>query len=196
MAVRLEGRFRSVLVRSVPPQEPPYRPYVEVCAEQEVRFEHRPFVGVFVGFRFPELGGGDTMAGLHLHGLDDARTTGGHNHDLVVEDAELSVGVSREVELALPDRSMIDMLETPPEIREVQRLLLRRGALTVDRIAAGLGLEEGETAARLAWLADRGFAEEWSDGVAGLGGAPRWRTVMHRRVRRVSPRVADLLADL
>ena len=196
VAVRLEGRFRSVLVRSVPPQDPPYRPYAEVCAEQEVRWEHRPFVGVFVGFRFPDLAGGDTIAGLHLHGLDDARTTGGHNHDLVVEDVELSVGVSREVALALPDRSMVDMLETPREIREVQRMLLRRGALTVEQLVTGLGIDRAEVTKRLEWLADRGFAEEWSEGIGGLGGEPRWRTVMHRRVRKASPRVADLLADI
>lgn len=195
VAVRLEGRFRSVLVRSVPPQEPPYRPYAEVCAEQEVRWEHRPFAGVFVGFRFPEFAAGDAIAGLHLHGLDDARTTGGHNHDLVVEDAELSVGVSREVALALPDRSMIDMLETPREIREVQRLLLRRGASSVRTVAAELGVDEGEVRSRLEWLADRGFAEEVPAG-PGSGTVPTWRTVMHRRIRRASPRVADLLADI
>jgi acetolactate decarboxylase len=195
VAVRLEGRFRSVLVRSVPPQDPPYRPYAEVCAEQEVRWEHRPFSGVFVGFRFPELGTGDAIAGLHLHGLDDARTTGGHNHDLVVEDAELSVGVSRDVTLALPDRSMVDMLETPREIREVQRILLRRGPSEVDAVASALGVDEVEIRRRLEWLADRGFAEETVE-APGPGGRPRWRTVMHRRIRRASPRVADLLADI
>ena len=55
ISVRLEGSFTSVLVRSVPPQDPPYRPYLEVCATDEVRWEHRPFEGVFVGFRFPDL---------------------------------------------------------------------------------------------------------------------------------------------
>jgi alpha-acetolactate decarboxylase len=31
VSVRLEGVFTSVLVRSVPPQDPPYRTYAEVC---------------------------------------------------------------------------------------------------------------------------------------------------------------------
>ena len=55
VSVRLEGAFTSVLVRSVPPQDPPYRPYAEVCLTDEVRWVHQPFYGVFVGFRFPDL---------------------------------------------------------------------------------------------------------------------------------------------
>lgn len=37
VAVRLDGRFGRVLNRSVPAQSPPYRPYTEVCATDEVR---------------------------------------------------------------------------------------------------------------------------------------------------------------
>jgi acetolactate decarboxylase len=35
-AVRIDGRFDSVRARSVPRQEPPYRPLTEVVAEQHV----------------------------------------------------------------------------------------------------------------------------------------------------------------
>jgi acetolactate decarboxylase len=196
VAVRLEGKFQRVLVRSVPAQSPPYRPYSEVCATDEVRWFHERFSGVFVGFRFPDVDGGDVIGGLHLHGLDDARSTGGHNHDLFVEDAELTVDVSHEVALALPDRSMLDLLELPAEVRAVQRALLRRGALTVERVAAAVGTDALEAQRRLTWLADRGFAEELGDGLAGLGGEPRWRIVMRGRANRIPERVEALLADL
>lgn len=201
ISVRLEGAFSSVLVRSVPPQDPPYRPYAEVCATDEVRWEHRPFYGVFVGFRFPDLEAapdeaGSTIPGLHLHGLDRLRTTGGHNHDLHVSDAVLSVGVSRDVVMHLPDRSMLDLLHTPPDMRSLQRRLLRSGPSTVADLASSLDLDPATVTARLEWLADRGYVTELPGGLAGLGGEPRWRTSLRAHGMRSSGAVADLLEAL
>lgn len=196
VAVRVEGRFRRVLVRSVPAQNPPYRPYAEVCASQEVRWEHHDFEGVFVGFRFPEIAGGATIGGLHLHGMDTGRTTGGHNHELHVEDAVLTVSTSHDVAIALPDRSMIELLEMPEELRSLQRVLLRRGALTQEQIAQALSVDAAEADRRLAWLADRGFVEELAGGIAGLGGPPRWRITLRARGNRIPARAAELLGDL
>ena len=101
VAVRVEGTFREVLVRSVPPQEKPYRPYLEVCATDEVRFPHETFEGVFVGFRFPDLEGGAAIPGLHLHGLDHHRTTGGHLYELHAVDAKLSLWIERRAYVAV-----------------------------------------------------------------------------------------------
>jgi acetolactate decarboxylase len=196
VSVRLEGRFSRVLVRSVPAQTKPYRPYLEVCASDEVRFEYFDYDAVFIGFRFPVLDGGDTIAGLHLHGLDSARRTGGHNHELMIHDALLTVSTTRDIGLALPDRSMVDMLEMQPELREVQRLLLRRGSSTVTGIATALDATPADIAERLAWLADRGFVEELESGIAGLGGEPRWKVVMKVRGQRIPSRAAELLVDL
>jgi acetolactate decarboxylase len=195
VAVRLEGRFSRVLVRSVPAQTPPYRPYAEVCARDEVRWEHHGFDGVFVGFRFPELGGTGTIGGLHLHGLDVARLTGGHNHELVVDDAELSVSVTSGAAIALPERSMLDLLAMPDELRVIQRVLLRSGPLTSAQLASATGIDVGEIETRLEWLADRGFAEEWDTGLSA-GGAPRWRILLRVRGQKLPPRVERLLADL
>lgn len=196
VSVRLEGAFTSVLVRSVPPQEPPYRPYAEVCQTDEVRWVHEPFYGVFVGFRFPDLEPGATIPGLHLHGLDRLRTTGGHNHDLHVRDAVLSVGVSRDVVMHLPDRSMTDLLETPPDMRSVQRHLLRAGPRTIAQVSSALDIDDTEATRRLEWLADRGYVTEWSGGVGGLGGEPRWQTNLRAHGTKASGRVADLLDSL
>lgn len=196
VVVRVEGRFRRVLVRSVPAQDPPYRPYVEVCASQEVRWEHHNFDGVFVGFRLPDLAGGGTIGGLHLHGLDVDRTTGGHNHELHIEDAELTVSTTRDVAITLPNRHMLDMLEMPVELRAVQRMLLRRGALTTDQVAVSLNVDGPEATARLSWLEDRGFVEQLTGGLAGLGGAPRWHITLRSRSNRIPARAAQLLGEL
>ena len=157
IAVRVEGEFDSVLIRSVPPQEPPYRPYVEVCASDEVRWTKEPFAGVFVGFKFPDLAPGATIPGLHLHGLNGDRTTGGHNHDLQIRDAVITIDVTREMVMHLPDKSMADLLNTPIELREVQRSLLREGAQTAAALAAHLKISVDEAQERISWLADRGF---------------------------------------
>lgn len=196
VSVRLEGAFTSVLVRSVPPQEPPYRPYAEVCLTDEVRWVHEPFYGVFVGFRFPDLEPGSTLPGLHLHGLDRLRTTGGHNYEMQVRDAVLSVGVSHDVVMHLPDRSMTDLLETPPDMRAVQRHLLRSGPRTVGQVAASLAINDAESARRLEWLADRGFVTELPGGLADLGGEPRWQTNLRAHGSKASGKVADLLDSL
>jgi len=195
-AVRLEGRFRRVLVRSVPAQVQPYRPYAEVCATDEVRWEHHGFDGTFVGFRFPDLEIGYSAGTLHLHGLDTDRTTGGHNHEFEIEDAVLRISVSRDILLSLPDRSMLDLLEMPAESRAVQRALLRRGALTTAQVASTIGCDDGEALRRLGHLADRGFVEVLEHGVAGLGGEPRWKITMTARGRQLSPRVQGVLGDL
>jgi acetolactate decarboxylase len=76
-AVRLDGRFAKVRARSVPRQQPPYRPLGEVVADQHV-FELTDVEGSMVGFRFPTYIEGIEVAGYHLHFVDSARRRGGH----------------------------------------------------------------------------------------------------------------------
>lgn len=188
ITVRLEGVFDRVLVRSVPAQNPPYRPYAEVCQTDEVRWEHKPFYGVFVGFVFPDLSPGATIPGLHLHGLDRMRSTGGHNHELHVRDATLSVSATREVVMQLPERSMTDLLETPDPVRKVQRELLRSGAASASELAAALDSPELQVTGHLEWLADRGFVV-----ATQRDGRTVWRTSLRAPGAKPSGRVAQLL---
>lgn len=76
-AIRLDGRFELVRARSVPAQQPPYRPLTEVVAAQNV-FELRDLAGTMVGFRFPAYVEGIEVAGYHLHFLSEDRERGGH----------------------------------------------------------------------------------------------------------------------
>ena len=52
-AVRIDGSFESVHVRSVPKQRKPYPPLAEAIAHQHV-LELRDVTGSMVGFRFPD----------------------------------------------------------------------------------------------------------------------------------------------
>jgi len=76
-AIRIDGRFECVRARSVPRQDPPYRPLTEVVAEQHV-FELAAVEGTMLGFRFPAYVEGIEVSGYHLHFISADRTRGGH----------------------------------------------------------------------------------------------------------------------
>ncbi len=76
-AIRLDGRFELVRARSVPAQNPPYRPLTEVVLEQHV-FELEEVAGTMLGFRFPDYAEGIEVSGYHLHFISDDRKRGGH----------------------------------------------------------------------------------------------------------------------
>lgn len=99
-ALRVEGTFDSVAVRSVPKQES-YRPLVEVAAEQPV-FRFSKIEGTLAGFFTPSFLGSLNVPGLHLHFLSADLNHGGHL--LTCEPFRVRVGVQilSRVELALP----------------------------------------------------------------------------------------------
>jgi acetolactate decarboxylase len=100
-AFRIDGRFESVLARSVPKQKRPYRPLVEVIASQNM-FEIGPCTGTLIGFRFPEWSEGLEVAGFHLHFIDEDRTSGGHVMDFRILEGTLSAESSSILEVELP----------------------------------------------------------------------------------------------
>ncbi len=99
-AVRIDGTFRDVLLRSERRQEPPYQPLVKVL-EDEVRFEFDEWAGTLVGFRFPEVEDGLVIPGLHLHAIADDRRSGGHVHRFTAEAVTLRVWVD-DAEITVP----------------------------------------------------------------------------------------------
>jgi acetolactate decarboxylase len=100
-AVRLDGRFELVRARSVPRQEPPYRPLTEVVADQHV-FELRDVEGSMVGFRFPAYAEGIEVAGYHLHFISADRTRGGHVLDSRSQGLRLRLDPSDDLHVELP----------------------------------------------------------------------------------------------
>lgn len=100
-AIRLDGDFEIVRVRSVPRQEPPYRPLGEVVADQHV-FEFGPVTGSIVGFRFPDHGEGVEAAGFHLHFITEERARGGHVLDLRSAAVTATLDPSSELHVELP----------------------------------------------------------------------------------------------
>jgi len=100
-AVRIDGRFELIRARSVPRQEPPYRPLTEVVAEQHV-FELVGVDGTMLGFRFPEYAEGIEVAGWHLHFISEDRKRGGHVLDCRAETVHVQLDPSGELHVELP----------------------------------------------------------------------------------------------
>ncbi len=99
-AIRIEGQFKHIKVRSVPKQES-YLPLVEVAAHQPV-FEFHDVTGTLAGFFTPEFMSSINVPGLHLHFLSSDLQHGGHL--LACEPQKIQVGIQfiPRMELSLP----------------------------------------------------------------------------------------------
>ena len=78
LAVRIDGRFQSIQIRSEPKQIPPYRPLAEVIKEEQVVNALTEVDGTLIGFRFPAATSSVNVAGWHFHFLTSAKGRGGH----------------------------------------------------------------------------------------------------------------------
>jgi acetolactate decarboxylase len=101
VAVRVDGTFADVRLRSVHAQVPPYRPLREVVAHQTEWTVERA-AGSVVGFRFPDATSGVEVPGYHLHFLSDDRAHGGHVLGLTLLDGVLAVDGEHELHVEVP----------------------------------------------------------------------------------------------
>ena len=100
-ALRLDARFEWVRARSVPLQQPPYRPLAEVAAEQS-EFEFRDVRGSLVGFQFPDYASGVEVVGRHMHFISDDRTRGGHVLGFSAREGLLRIDPANDLHVELP----------------------------------------------------------------------------------------------
>ncbi|WP_341528366.1 acetolactate decarboxylase [Nostoc sp. UHCC 0302] len=100
-AIRIQGNFPYLKVRSVPKQTPPYRPLVEAVKAQSV-FELRNINGTIIGFRTPSYMQGVNVNGYHLHFITTDRKTGGHILDGELQNAKVEVSAISNIEINLP----------------------------------------------------------------------------------------------
>ena len=99
-ALRLEGSFADVRVRSVPRQEN-YRPLVEVAADQP-EFTFVEVEGTLAGFYTPAFLESLSVPGLHLHFLSADRRQGGHLLECRPRRVRAGVQFISTLELSLP----------------------------------------------------------------------------------------------
>lgn len=91
-ALRLTGTFRDVVLRTV--ASPTYEgETLGEIIDDEARFRFDSWTGTMVGFRFPDATTGDTIPGIHLHGIADDRSSGGHLRNMTTADVVLDLWV-------------------------------------------------------------------------------------------------------
>jgi len=101
VAIRVDGVFRNMKVRSVPAQTPPYKPLADVIAGQVV-FELADVSGTMVGFRMPDYMSTLNVPGYHFHFLTDDRTRGGHVLDFETVNGRIALAEIDDFRLSLP----------------------------------------------------------------------------------------------
>jgi len=100
-AIRVDGSFEHVKTRSVPRQQQPYPPLVEVV-ENQPTFELRDVPGSLVGFRFPDYAQGLNVSGYHFHFITLNRSAGGHVLGCRLTSGELQIDREGDLRLELP----------------------------------------------------------------------------------------------
>ena len=100
-AIRVSGSFSTVSTRTAARQEAPYPPLAE-ATDSESQRSIAGVRGVVLGFRAPDYEQGVSVAGYHLHFLNEERTGGGHILDFVVEEGVVEISTLSEIHLSLP----------------------------------------------------------------------------------------------
>ena len=100
-AIRIDGEFTDVVLRSEPRQQRPFTPLPEVL-DHEVRFTFPTWTGTLMGFRFPDVDDGDVVPGLHLHAISADRASGGHCHGATVVSATVTIWFD-DLRIEVPD---------------------------------------------------------------------------------------------
>jgi len=120
IAIRIDGSFAVVRVRSVPKQQRPYPPLADVIAQQQVS-ELADVSGTMVGFCFPDPLDGVEMVGWHLHFVTDDRARGGHVLSYTLLEAIARLDDATWLHVELPSA-----VAAPTHSAEVDQELLRR----------------------------------------------------------------------
>jgi acetolactate decarboxylase len=120
LAARVDGRFKTIRIRSEPKQVPPYRPLPEVIKQQVVH-DLEDADGTLIGFRFPAAASSVNVAGWHFHFLSADRTRGGHvlalttgaGQALLQEISDLRISFPAQAPAASAGADAVEAVERP-----------------------------------------------------------------------------------
>ncbi|MBN2000960.1 acetolactate decarboxylase [candidate division KSB1 bacterium] len=123
--IKIIGTFTVMKTRSVPPQQKPYPPLVDVTKTQSV-FDMENVTGTIVGFRCPDYVKGINVPGYHLHFLSQDFRQGGHILDFRIDNADVEIDECSKFFLIIPENSSafskVDLnVDRAEELEEVER---------------------------------------------------------------------------
>jgi acetolactate decarboxylase len=102
--LKITGTFDYLKVRSVPKQNKPYPPVVEVVTHQPV-FEWKKITGTLVGYWFPDYMDKLNVPGYHLHFISADKQQGGHLLDCRLSTATIDLDWIDSVKLLIPQNA-------------------------------------------------------------------------------------------
>jgi acetolactate decarboxylase len=121
VAVRFIGEFDEVETRTVFSQHPPYPPMLDVVRQQPTQ-KFAATRGTMLGFRTPDYMQGISVAGYHLHFLDEEQKMGGHVTGYRLHKGQLELAVISDFEIQLPrSRQFCEANLSPDDINEAIR---------------------------------------------------------------------------
>jgi acetolactate decarboxylase len=100
-AIRIRAQFIELSTRTVMAQTPPYPPLIK-ATDGQAETQITDVTGTLAGFRLPGYDQGISVAGYHLHFLDDNHCQGGHALDFQMSHGEASICTLSELHLSLP----------------------------------------------------------------------------------------------
>jgi len=121
-AVRIDGSFPTLHLRTVDAQTKPYPPFEQIVANQ-TEWHYENLRGTLVGFRFPHAADSVEMAGHHLHFISDDRSKAGHVLECSAGPATLRVESVGAMRLELPPGVELpgpDDRPTEQHLREIE----------------------------------------------------------------------------
>ena len=115
---KIEGTFKYVKTRSVPGQDKPYPPLIEIVKDQPI-FEFYDVKGTLVGSWFPGYMKGINVSGYHFHFITEDKKAGGHLLECQTENVEIGIDYISNLYLALPEDEGFYKAELSKENRAV-----------------------------------------------------------------------------
>lgn len=107
-AIRLQGVFPYLRVRSVPKQKLPYPLLKDVLSQQQKTFELRNVRGTLVGFRLPKFLKGINVAKYHFHFITSDGQNGGHLLDNEFLNFIADIETLRDWQMMLPSNTAFE----------------------------------------------------------------------------------------
>lgn len=100
-AIRIDGLFSAVTTRTARRQSKPY-PRLAETTRSQVEHTFTDVRGTVLGFRAPQYAERMTVAGYHLHFVDDTRTVGGHILDFRLEAGKITLDQDADLHVEMP----------------------------------------------------------------------------------------------
>ncbi len=104
-AIRIDGVFDALKVRSVPRQTKPYPRLAEAVKRQSV-FDLQAVKGTLLGFWCPEFAQALNVPGFHLHFISEDRKRGGHALDCRLKEGKVQLDLTAGFTLQLPETGL------------------------------------------------------------------------------------------